>query len=450
MLVISAISKLRFDVLASYARSPLMATIGTEVAWFEAQGTPVIAVLIFDGDGEYSAIVLAPDLAHRYRGIRCTSFHESAQGAVAELADTIAGLLPVLEDERVQGDEERPIDFFAPLVPEARLHPGFVQLTQNRGWAAARTVIEHMMRWYDDVDGNFVEQFQTTGFDPRMWEVYLFATLTESGYVLDRTAPMPDFVALGSGGPIALEATTVNPRVIDGQLEPEPPTETEEQQINYARHYMPIRYAGPLTTKLNKRYWEREHVSGLPLVFAIQDFHEPLSMSWSGSSLPIYLYGVYHDAVTQADGTVAVEPRTISTHEWGTKVVPSNFFTLPNSEHISAVIHNGSGTLSKFNRMGVSAGFGLPNVHLFHIGLVANPDPDALVPLEFRFEVTEGYEETWATGMNVYHNPHAAQPIDFDAFPGAAHHVLLPDGTLESTVPKWHPLSSFNAIVVAS
>lgn len=191
MLLISTISKLRFDVLASYARSPLMATVGTEVEWFEAQGTPVIAVLIFDCDGEYSATVLAPDLAHRYRGVRHTGFHDSAQGAVADLADTIARLLPLLEDERVQGDEERPTDFFAPLVPAERLHPSFVQLTQNRGWTAARSVIEHLMRWYNDVDGNFVEQFQTTGFDPRIWEVYLFATLTEPGIFSTELHPYP-------------------------------------------------------------------------------------------------------------------------------------------------------------------------------------------------------------------------------------------------------------------
>lgn len=290
-------------------------------------------------------------------------------------------------------------------MPAEQLHPSFVHLTKNGGWAAARTVIEHMMRWHNDVDGNFVEQFQTTGFDPRIWEVYLFATLTELGYLLDRTAPVPDFVAVGPTEPIAVEATTVNPRVINGQLEPEPPTDTEDERISYARHYMPIRYAGPLTAKLKKKYWERDHVAGLPLVFAIQDFHEPSSMSWSSSSLPIYLYGVYHEAVTQSDDAVAVVPRTISTHEWGTKTVPSSFFALPDSEHVSAVIHNGSGTLSKFNRMGVSAGFGSPDVHLFHMGLLANPDPDALVPTEFRCEVTEGYEETWVTGMNVYHNP---------------------------------------------
>jgi len=39
-----------------------------------------------------------------------------------------------------------------------------------------------MMRFYEDTDGNFVEQFQTTAFDACIWELYLFATFTELGY----------------------------------------------------------------------------------------------------------------------------------------------------------------------------------------------------------------------------------------------------------------------------
>jgi hypothetical protein len=33
---------------------------------------------------------------------------------------------------------------------------------------------------------------------------------------------------------------------------------------------MPIKYAGPLTAKLAKKYWEKKHVKGKPLLFAIQ------------------------------------------------------------------------------------------------------------------------------------------------------------------------------------
>jgi hypothetical protein len=37
-----------------------------------------------------------------------------------------------------------------------------------------------MMHWYEDPDGNFIEQFQTTGFDARLWELYLFAMFCEA------------------------------------------------------------------------------------------------------------------------------------------------------------------------------------------------------------------------------------------------------------------------------
>ncbi len=55
-----------------------------------------------------------------------------------------------------------------------------------------------MMRWYEDIDGNFVEQFQTTGFNARVWELYLFAALTEANLRLERPDPAPDFLAVVS------------------------------------------------------------------------------------------------------------------------------------------------------------------------------------------------------------------------------------------------------------
>lgn len=42
-------------------------------------------------------------------------------------------------------------------------------------------------------DGNFAEQFQTTGFDSRTFELYLFALFREQGWTVDRSASRPDF-----------------------------------------------------------------------------------------------------------------------------------------------------------------------------------------------------------------------------------------------------------------
>ena len=102
--------------------------------------------------------------------------------------DARLGRHGTLEAERRPVDERgRPIDFFTPLKPEASLNPDFVGLSTLEGYSPARQVIEPRMRWHEDPDGNFVEQFQTTGFDARMWELYLFATLAEAGYPLNRS-----------------------------------------------------------------------------------------------------------------------------------------------------------------------------------------------------------------------------------------------------------------------
>ena len=83
------------------------------------------------------------------------------------------------------------VDFFTPVRPTEALNPSFVRLVTEEGFSAARGIIEPMMRWYEDADGNFVEQFQTSGFDPRIWELYLFAALSEVGYLIDRSRSAP-------------------------------------------------------------------------------------------------------------------------------------------------------------------------------------------------------------------------------------------------------------------
>lgn len=72
------------------------------------------------------------------------------------------------------------------------------------------------MRWHDDVDGNFVEQFLPTGLDQRMWELYLFAAFKGAGLDVSRPAPAPDFLVTGPGVRYAVEAVTANSDDGDG------------------------------------------------------------------------------------------------------------------------------------------------------------------------------------------------------------------------------------------
>lgn len=50
------------------------------------------------------------------------------------------------------------------------------------------------MSHFKDIDGNFIEQFQSTGFDARLWELYLNTYLIEEQLFFDRNYNAPDFI----------------------------------------------------------------------------------------------------------------------------------------------------------------------------------------------------------------------------------------------------------------
>ncbi|MDP8927203.1 MAG: hypothetical protein M3O70_01125 [Actinomycetota bacterium] len=445
------ISQIRFDALASYCRHPRASLFVEEMRWLEAAGERVLVTLVVDTDGEFAGILLARDLKERYRWVAMTDCFPSPGEALSAAGQKVEEILSRLDEERAQGDESGPaVDFFRPVRPLDRLNPSFVQLVTEEGFSPARGIIEPMMRWYEDADGNFIEQFQTTGFDARIWELYLFAALSEAGYLIDRSFPAPDFIATSPFGEFCVEATTVNPTLdAHGRPVPLPETESPEQQINCVREYLPIRYAGPLTTKLAKNYWRLPHVQGRPLVLAIQDFHAPMSMIRSRSALPTYLYGYHHHPRRDEDGSLAIVPERVETHRWGTKEIASGFFMQPGAENVSAVIFNSSATISKFNRIGLRAGFGSDRVSLVQRGFAVDHDPRAAVPKPFVRTVDEDFNESWIEGMDVYHNPRAMHPLDPELIMGAAHHRLLPDGQVESMAPEWQPMASITTISIA-
>lgn len=434
------ISLSRFNAFAGYARSPDAAALGTELSWFEFREGRVLATLIKDTDREYSAALLAPDLAERYRWVGQTAFFKDAEDAQIALIEKASDIINNLETRREQGDEGTPVDFFAPVKSKSKPHSTFLQLRDGAGWQAARAVINLQMRWYENQDGNFVEQFQTTGFDARIWELYLFATFIESGYHVEQPSPAPDFKFSGARGTLHLEATTVNPSIVGGRLAPTPsPTGPTEIQ-DYFANYLPIRFAGPLVAKLHKSYWTKPNWQPIPFVIAIQDFHAPMSMTFSGDGLLRYLYGIGEMGIDS-------KPLRVTTHKWGPKEVESNFFSLPGSEHIAAVMYNSSGTLPKFNRIGTAIGLGAPTVHLRHEGSEYTAKDQTWQ--NFDREVTEGYSEEWVDGSVIYHNPNALHPLDPEMIPGAAHYWWK-DDDLIGMIPDGHLLRSGTAILTAT
>jgi hypothetical protein len=95
--------------------------------------------------------------------------------------------------------------------------------------------------------------------------------------------------------------------------------------------------------------------------------------------------------------------------------------------------------------------FGSKRLIVLRMGSEYNPDPDAIEPRVFRSVVgASSYSETWAEGLDVFHNPKAKYPLDPLLLPAAAHHRLLDDGRLQSLVPDRHPIGSWTQILVAA
>jgi hypothetical protein len=440
------ISRLRFDALGGYARQPRSILYGEEIRFFEHANERLLGMIIRDlTDNDFGGMVLGRDRRLRFRWVSGTGFFDSQRRAEVELRREMERVAAQPDDEYYQGDETgKPVDFFTSVVPEHRLNPNFVTLRDQEGFSAAKGIIEEMMRWYEDVDGNFIEQFQTTGFDARIWELYLFAAFREMLYTIDRTHPAPDFLCENPGARFYVEAVTVNPtRDKTGAIVPEPEIKTQQDFDQYRLHYMPIKFGSPLTSKLARRYWELPHVADTPLLFAIQDFSALRSMVRSRSAFEIYIYGYVHDWEREADGTLKIIPRKVESHQWGTKEIPSGFFDLPDAENVAAVVFSNSGTISKFNRMGFLAGFGSPRLRLERVGFAVNLDPNATDPVQFHHSVNDpDYRELWSEGLDIWHSPRAKHPLDHVALPFAAHHWLRPDGQVESLTPDWHPLGS--------
>lgn len=338
---------------------------------------------------------------------------------------------------------------FDPVVPGPKLHKTFEHLRTYAGAEPARKMLDEVYRDFNDPEGNFVEQFQTTGFDARIFELYLFAYFTRSGFKVERRHVNPDFIVERNGLRVAVEATTVNPPT-SGVMNTAGTTIldlTTEELRDYCRNEFPIRLGSPLFSKLNKRYWDFDHCRGLPFVIAIEAFHDANALALSDSGLVSYLYGMEHFANWSAAGRLNVTATGIREHKLGDKVVPAGFFSQPHSEHISAVAFTNSGTFPKFARMGYQNGIGCDTINMTRVGYCFNPDPDAMDPTFFSYNLDQPpLVESWGQGLVVLHNPHCVHPVPHEYFVDAVQGYVKDERFLTDHV-GWHPISSRTIIM---
>jgi hypothetical protein len=443
--IMIAISQKRFDALAGYTRLPAIVLIIQEAGWFSTVDERLLGLVTWDRfDRDYGWIVLGRDGRGRFRAIDQNVSFPSFDDAKARLEAALEKHATLPDESYHQGDEQGArVDFFTPVVTENRINKTFKTLTGEERFSPARELIGAMMPFFEDVDGNFIEQFQTTGFDPRLWELYLFAAFTELGYAHEEGVAVPDLLLSSPAGRIAIEATTVNPPQVGAVPDPQADAEIRA----YLENYVQIKVARSLTRKLyhKQRYWDATGIDGAPFVIALQDFHAPAAMTRIVPLATEYVFGVRHSIV---DGERRIE--RLDEHVYGEAKEPSNFFALPEAENVSAVLLNPQGTISKFNRLGYIAGFGNREVQMVRSGIARGElNPADPRPTMFRHEVRDpGYSESWIEGAVVLHNPNARIPLDPDLIPGAAHEFLQPDGSIMSLLPDFQPYMSRTSITL--
>ena len=435
----------RFSALVGPSRTPGAAYISKELAWFSNSDESILGSILLDiEDTEFVSILLGRDEVGRYRLFDLKHGMKSPKKAEDWLAKRMEHHTATGKKVFEQGDATgEAMDLFTPIVADKKLHPFFLRLRDEPSFSSAKEIIAEMAPHFVDIDGNYVEQFQSTGFDARLWELYLNAYLVEEALFFDREHYAPDFLVKKFGKTVAIEAvivgrkTAVTDETINRPIEAMSPEELMEK----TRDEMPIKFGSPLFSKLKKEYWKLDHVAGNPLVIAIADFHDNQSMTWSGTALLQYLYGVRHDFHRDDEGNLIISPLKIETHQVGDKVIPSGYFFQPDAENISAILFTAGGTISKFNRMVKQAGFGSASVIMHRAGTYHDHDPNASLPKMFGYEVNETCQETWAEGVSMFHNPNALYPVPRELFPSIAHH-RFDDGQIVSDLPEFHTYAS--------
>ena len=297
-------------------------------------------------------------------------------------------------------------DLFQFCVPMDKLHRNLLKIMpQPNGedfHGPTRRALQASFEKLPKPDGNFVKDFQSTGFDGRVWELYLNEMFRSVGLSVEQPHDRPDFLPSNRfEESVWVEAVTANAS--------QTIFESDAQGWWEEQDRIALKLGGPLTDKLKKKYWELPHVQGKPLVLAVADFHDD-SPGFRNSvhSLERYAYG--RDAVltSTAGEEVTYIEEPIAEHT-GRKSIPSGFFKLDGAENVSALLFSNAGTVAKFSRMGYLKD-PVPGMVLARFGTEYDDDPKAIMPKAFAYIVEED-SEGWNDEAVVLLNPYAKHPL---------------------------------------
>lgn len=259
---------------------------------------------------------------------------------------------------------------FSPIYPLEKLNPEFVEILNSIAFFPAKRELLETFFMHPNLEKHFIEQFQTTGFNARIWELYLLAFFMNSGYGVNCDSPNPDFFILKGEMEVAVEAVTSNP----GEF-----SLIDKEDIAEIFEYIAFKLGSPLYSKLQKKYWNLPNIIGFPLVFAIAPFHSKKSLKNSDAALLRYLYGIEISWHYDQSENLITNYSIIKEHKHRDRIKSSGFFNQAGAENVSAILFSNAGTISKFNRIGYQKNK-IESLTMYRYGMNYNHEKNASKP----------------------------------------------------------------------
>jgi hypothetical protein len=108
----------------------------------------------------------------------------------------------------------KPKDLFSWLVPHEKLNTNLLKImphpTGKDFHGPTRIALQESFDKLPKPDGNFIKDFQSTGFDGRVWELYLNEMFRCVGLKVEQPFDRPDFMLSNGKDEVWVEAVTAN------------------------------------------------------------------------------------------------------------------------------------------------------------------------------------------------------------------------------------------------
>lgn len=341
------------------------------------------------------------------------------------------------------------MELFTPIVESSRQHPNFRAILSPM-CGPERNVLDAWATGFEDRDGKFVIEFQTT-FNSSFWELYLNAAFRSLGVAIDYKYPTPDFACKGAGCEFVAEAVVAsNADGFAAEWEVKPDDKITSDRAQGMLEYASIRLANAIDAKLRKyrkTYASLSHVTGRPFIVCLAPFEQPQSFAMGDRALRRVLYAYDMPIYIDRDPNSRIilgETRTDRSWKESGAEVPFGLFNDTRAREISAVIYSNTAT---FGKLGVLAPAS-PERTAFITALRYNDR--GLQPNLIR-SGGDLYEESLLDGLHVFLNPNADHPVDPRLFLGrevAVHYGFEPAiGAVRSDVPDGFLISRSTMLI---